>query len=202
MTPRQQRNHISAIQKAASAPHKRWLGRSLLLTSVQAGWIKSLLTVWGECVGGKTRAEYRLQNCNQFWGKLKEDGWDESQLTRITEALKLAREEGFSGPQAMGRARAILWPTTLSDMIEEAERHDDADCIEQAVLRTFELEDPVYVIGMNYYTTRKKISDLARELQHAAPWLTPPMARERVKWCLQIFQAKTFIAVRQSLKSE
>lgn len=68
MTPRQQRNHISAIQKAASAPHKRWLGRSLLLTSVQAGWIKSLLTVWGECVGGKTRAEYRLQNCNQFWG--------------------------------------------------------------------------------------------------------------------------------------
>jgi hypothetical protein len=30
----------------------------------------------------------------------------------------------------------------------------------------------VYVVGLQYYTTRKKISDITRELQSIAPWLT------------------------------
>ncbi|HCT6327110.1 TPA: hypothetical protein ACGZ6C_003823 [Klebsiella oxytoca] len=200
MTPRQRRQHQKAVEQAAMAPNKRWLGRSVLLTSVQSAWIKSLLTVWGECMGGKTRAEYRLQNRDQFWGKLREEGWCDGQLSRITEALKQARNEGFRGKQAMQRARSILWPVKLSDMIKEAENKDDAEFIELALLKTFNTDDPVYVIGMNYYTTRKKIAELARELQHVAPWLTPEMARERVKWCLQIFQAKAFLVVRESLR--
>lgn len=86
MTPRQRRQHQKAVEQAALAPNKRWLGRSVLLTSVQSAWIKSLLTVWGECMGGKTRAEYRLQNRDQFWGKLREEG---GAMVSYRELLKL-----------------------------------------------------------------------------------------------------------------
>lgn len=201
MTPRQRRIHVEGLGKAASAPRKSYLGKFTPLKSVQSGWIKSLLTVWGECVGGKTRAQYRLENCSQFWSEVKQSEWSDAQLSRITEALGQAREEGFCGVQAALRARAILWPVTLSELIEQSERRDDADFIEQVMLKTFCAEDPVYLVGLQFYTTRKKISDISRELQLVAPWLTTGEARKRVRWCLEIFQAKVFLAVRRQIET-
>lgn len=202
MTPRQRRIHIEGLGMAAAAPRKSYLGKFTPLKSVQSAWIKSLLTVWGECVGGKTRAQYRLENCSQFWSEVKKSEWSDAQLSRITEALKQAREEGFRGVQAALRARSILWPVTLSTLIEESERRDDADFIEQIMLDTFNQRDPVYLVGLQFYTSRKKISDITRELQNVAPWLTDGEARKRVRWCLEIFQAKVFLAVRKRMQTE
>lgn len=202
MTPRQRRIHIEGLGKAAAAPRKSYLGKFTPLKSVQSAWIKSLLTVWGECVGGKTRAQYRLENFSQFWSEVKQSEWSDTQLSRITEALGQAREEGFRGVQAALRARSILWPVTLSALIEESERRDDADFIEQIMLNTFDLHDPVYLVGRKFYTTRKKMSDITRELQHVAPWLTDGEARKRVRWCLEIFQAKVFLTVCRQMKTE
>lgn len=55
MTPRQRRNHFEALGKAASAPRKSWLGKCILLTGIQSGWIKSLLTTWGKVWEEKQR---------------------------------------------------------------------------------------------------------------------------------------------------
>lgn len=46
-TPRQRMAQQSALEHAAAAPNKRWLGKSILLTGTQSAWIKSLLCVWG-----------------------------------------------------------------------------------------------------------------------------------------------------------
>lgn len=195
-TTRQKKAHLSALQTAAAAPNRRWLGKSTLLTGVQAAWIKSLLTVWGECVGGKSRAQYRIEGCNSFYAQTKEEGWSDAQLSRMTAALKQAREEGYTGHQVALRARSILWPITLTDMINAAEREDDADFIEQAILKVFPVDDPVYLVGREYYTTRAKISDITRDVQRVAPWLTVDEARKRVRWCLEIFAAKVFLSAR------
>lgn len=199
MTPRQRRIHLKALEAAAAAPRKSWLGRFTPLTSTQSAWIKSLLTVWGECVGGKTREQHRMEGCGQFWESMKEGEWSDEHMARITEALKQARDEGFAGPLAIKRAYAILWPVTLMEIMERAEKKDDADFMESVILGALKTEDPVYVVGRDYYTTRKKISDIARELQLIAPWLTPDKARERVKWSLQIFRAKVFLSAKKML---
>lgn len=197
MTPKQRRVHRTAIERAAAAPRKSYLGRFTPLTSIQSAWIKSLLTIWGECVGGKTSAQYRLENCNRFISKAKEGKWSDSQLSRITEAIKQARTEGYTGRLAVQRAHTILWSVTLSEMIEEASWRDDADLVERATLDAFKSDDPVYQVGLSYYTTHAKIADITRELQQTAPWLTSDKARERVKWCLQIFRAKVFLSVKK-----
>lgn len=49
---------------------------------------------------------------------------------------------------------------------------DDAEFMEGVVLQAFDLKDPVYLVGRQYYTTREKISDITRELQTLDPWLT------------------------------
>lgn len=203
MTPRLRRQHYAGLGIVATAPRKSYLGKFTPLTTIQSAWIASLLTVWGECVGGRTRAQYRLENCRRFWTYAKEAEWSDTQLSRITAAIEQARKEGFRGAQSVARAKTLLWgQLSVREMIEETERRDDADFIEGVMLQTFKSDDPVYLVGMQFYTTRNKISNIARELQSVAPWLTNGEARKRVRWCIEIFRAKTFLAVRRKLDDE
>ncbi|HEC5279616.1 TPA: hypothetical protein R3V32_001067 [Enterobacter cloacae] len=198
MTPRQRRQYFEGLGKTAMAPRKSWLGKSILLNDVQSGWIKSLLTVWGECVrGGTAPAKPCGHSC---WQVIRGNNWSDKALERFTAALNQAREEGYRGEQAMRRARSILWPEPAASVIDEAITIDDAEFMENVVLQAFDLKDPVYIVGHQYYTTRKKISDITRDLQSMAPWLTDNEARKRVRWCLEIFRAKVFLSARNALK--
>ncbi len=198
MTPRQRRLYKSAIEKAAQAPRKSWLGRFTPLNSIQSAWVSSLLTVWGESVrGGTAPAKPCGHSC---WNIIRGKAWSDKALERFTAALNQAREEGFRGEQAMRRARSILWPEPPAGLIDEAMTNDDVEFVENAVLNAFELADPVYVVGCKYYTTRKKISDISKELRAIAPWLTERESRERVNWCLQIFRAKVYLSIKKQTK--
>ena len=200
MTPRQRRQHTAAMEKAAAAPRKSWLGKFTPLNGIQSGWIKSLLTVWGEGVrGGVAPAKPCSHSC---WNAIRGRNWSDKALERFTAALTQAREEGFCGQKALDRAHAILWPQPVSSVIDKAIRADDVDFVEQCVLQAFDVDDPVYAVGVSYYTTRKKISDITRELQKVAPWLTDGEARKRVRWCLEIFRAKTFLSVRRQMNPD
>ncbi|EOZ7556959.1 hypothetical protein ABFP20_000239 [Enterobacter hormaechei] len=193
-TTRQRRSHQSALEAAAAAPRKSYLGRFTPLTGIQSAWIKSLLTVWGDSMRGSLAPRKpRAQAC---WRFSKGRRWSDAALERFTAALSQARAEKLRGQHAMNRAHAILWPAPPVSIIDTALENDDVDFVEHCVLQAFAGDDPVYVIGRDYYTTRKKISDLTRELQRIAPWLSPEMARERVKWCLQIFRAKVYLSAK------
>ncbi|WP_432224094.1 hypothetical protein [Enterobacter wuhouensis] len=198
MTPQQRRKYLDAFNSVANATHKRYLGKCVLLTGIQAGWIKSLLCVWGDSVRGDTAP--RKPTGHSCWNVIRGKKWSDKALERFTAAINQAREEGYRGEQAMKRARSILWPEQQASIIDEAMSADDVKFVEESVLQAFELADPVYVVGCQYYTTRKKVSDIARELQRLAPWLTDREARERVRWCLEIFRAKVFLSVRRGLE--
>lgn len=199
MTPRQRRAQQTALEIAAAAPRRSWLGKFTPLTGIQSAWIKSLLTTWGEGVRGGTAP--RLPRNHACWKMLRGARWSDTALEKFTTALNQARDEGYRGQQALNRARDILWPTPAASVIDSAIHDDDVDFVEQCVLGAFETTDPVYIVGVMYYTTRKKISDISRELQKFAPWLTDRSARERIGWCLQIFRAKTFLMVRNEMRS-
>ncbi|ENZ8301973.1 TPA: hypothetical protein N3Z59_000188 [Klebsiella pneumoniae] len=199
MTPLQRRRQNTAMSEVAIATHKRYLGRPELLTGIQSAWIKSLLTVWGESQRGEVYP--RKPAAHSCWWSVKGERWSDKALERFTAAIEQARAEGFRGPNALKRAQVILWPKQESSVIDTAISNDDADFMEKCVLDAFEVTDPIYIVGMNYYTTRKKISDITRELQKLAPWLTADQSRERVKWCLKIFQGKAFLAARKNLRS-
>lgn len=200
MTPQQRRRHNAALSEVALATHRRYLGRATLLTGIQSGWIKSLLSVWGDTMRGT--AAPKIPRTHECWRAISGQHWSDKALERFTAAIKQARDEGYRGQYALNRAHAILWPRPAVSAIDTAIRNDDADFVEQCVLKAFDVTDPVYVVGMNFYTTRKKVADITRELQRAAPWLTPKMAKDRVNWCIQLFQAKTFLSARQALKAQ
>ncbi|PJG77089.1 hypothetical protein CVO78_25210, partial [Klebsiella pneumoniae] len=110
---------------------KSWLGKSILLTDVQSGWIKSLLTVWGENVrGGTAPTKPCAHSC---WNALRGKNWSDKALERFTAALNKARDEGFRGEMALRRARSLLWPEPLVSVIDKAMNSDDAEFVENAV---------------------------------------------------------------------
>ncbi|GKL12655.1 hypothetical protein NUBL21990_53340 [Klebsiella pneumoniae] len=95
-----------------------------------------------------------------------------------------------------------MWPKPATVAIDAAITEDDVEFVERCVLAIFETGDPVYLVGVNYYTTRKKISDITREIQLVAPWLTDSEARKRVRWCLEIFRAKAFLSVHKAIHAD
>lgn len=198
MTPRQRRLHQQGLATVAAAPRKSWLGRFTPLTNIQGGWIKSLLSTWGEGVRGG--AAPRMPREHSCWNVIRRGRWSDKALERFTVALDQARSEGFKGEQALKRAHCIIWPQTPSSVIDEAITNDDVDFIEESVLSAFDINDPVYIVGLQYYTTRRKIADISRELQAIAPWLTDGEARKRVRWCLEIFRAKVFLSSRKLME--
>lgn len=200
MTPRQRRQHSAGLGIIATAPRKSYLGRFTPLTNIQSGWIKSLLSVWGEGVRGELSP--RAPRGHACWNVLRGANWSDKALERFTIALSQAREEGFKGQHIMNRARAILWPKPTANVIDQAIISDDVDFIEQCVLSALDSNDPVYMVGLQFYTTRKKISDITRDLQLIAPWLTDGEARKRVRWCLEIFSAKVFLSARKLLAEQ
>lgn len=198
MTPRQRRLHQQGLATVAAAPRKSWLGRFTPLTSIQGGWIKSLLSTWGERV--RCGVAPRMPREHSCWKVIRRGRWSDKALERFTIALEQARSEGFKGEQALKRAHCIIWPQTPNSIIDEAMTNDDVDFIEESVLSAFDVNDPVYIVGLQYYTTRRKISDISRELQGIAPWLTDGEARKRVRWCLEIFRAKVFLSSRKLME--
>lgn len=174
MTPRQRRQHFAGMGIVATAPRKSYLGKFTPLTSIQAAWIKSLLTVWGEGVRGSTGPKMpRRHSC---WNGLRGSRWSDKALERFTAALNQARSEGFKGQHIMNRAHAILWPKETVSVIEQALRNDDIDFVEQSVLLAMDANDPVYLVGLQYYTTRKKSQTLPGNcrLLHRGLLLTRP----------------------------
>ncbi|HHA2246051.1 TPA: hypothetical protein ACOEHG_000878 [Enterobacter ludwigii] len=200
MTPRQRRQHTAALEKAASAPRKSWLGKYHPLTSIQSAWAKSLLSVWGECYGGRTSEQARL-NGGGFWTDLQGDEWSDEAAKRITDTIKGLRKIGYRGEDLLKMAKGILWPKpTLVDAINDQMKRDDGDFVEKCILAALKSDDPVYVVGVNYYAGRKRISDIGRYLQSVAPWLSRQQAEDRARWCVSHFNSAVFLSMRAALK--
>lgn len=201
MTPSERKKYTAALQHCAVAPRKSWLGRFTPLTAIQSAWIKTLLTAWGESYGGRTSEQIRIEGQGQeFWDHMRMTEWTDDKARQITEVMQELRGKGLCGPALLFTASRMLFPGALADYIDAASERENAEFMEESILKAFNIHDPIFIIGKRYYTRRQSIAKLARKLQELAPWLTDDKARERVKWCLQIFRAKVFLSVRQNMQ--
>ncbi|EPG5002506.1 hypothetical protein P9911_008165 [Klebsiella oxytoca] len=197
---RRKLTRVNAFHKAATAPRKSYLGRFKPLNDIQAAWIKSLLSAWGDEFGGKTREEYCLGGVG-FWSCLKDEEWSDGRAQKLTDTLKKLHSMGLRGEKLLEATQAIIWPKkSLLEMLTECDKKESNDFIEQAILSILTHDDPVYIVGIDYYTNKKRISEIAKNLTNVAPWLTRKQSEDRARWCLEIFRAKVFLSVRQSMR--
>lgn len=198
MTPKKRRIYQVALKKVAGAPRKSYLGKYCPLTRIQSAWVKSLLSVWGDCYGGRTREEVRLGG--EFWNELQGAEWSDDAAKRIIETIKGLRKIGYRGDGLLRMAKAILWPKP--SLVNAQMKKDDGDFVERCILDMFSNDDPVYVVGVDFYARHKRISDIGRYLQSVAPWLTRQQAEDRARWCISHFNCAVFMSMKAALRQE
>lgn len=200
MTPNKKRIIKQAAWSAvAAAPRKSYLGKYSRLNEIQSQWIKSLLNVWGEAYGGSTSGH--LGAGGGFWGCIIQEEWSDEQAQKITRTLRELRKIGYRGDALISMAKSIIWPkTSLTEMLERSAVEEESDFIETIILKTFKKDNPIYILGLDYYAHAKRVSDMGRFLQfYYAPHLTRIQAEDRVRWCIELFNSAVFIAIRTAI---
>lgn len=182
----------------SSAPRKSYLGKVRRISSIQSQWIRALLSVWGDIYGGRTDSQ--LRGGGGMWSCIVQEDWTDEQGARIAKTIRDLRKIGYRGDELLQKARGILWPgKSLGEMLEGAGANDDADFVEKAILAALKKDNPIYIVGVDYYANKKTVTEMGRLIQYYhAPWLSRIQAEDRVRWCIELFNSAVFFAIRDS----
>jgi hypothetical protein len=111
------------------------------------------------------------------------------------------RKIGYRGEAQLEQAKAILWPKqSIGAMLVVADRQEEGDFMERAVLTAMDHLHPAYIIGKSFYAGRQTVTQLGVTLRnHYAPWLSRIQSEDRVRWCLEVFNSAVFCSVRVAI---
>lgn len=202
MTPNQKRKlKHEAWALVAGIPRKSYLGKYKRLTEIQTLWIKSLLRAWGDMYGGRIDGKLRCSGGSGVWWQLVAEEWDDDNASQIIKVMGELRKNGYRGEAQLERAKAILWPKqSLGAMLVAADRKEEGDFMERAVLTAMEHLNPAYIIGKSFYAGHHTVTELGETLRnHYAPWLSRIQSEDQVRWCLEVFNSAVFCSVRVAI---
>lgn len=202
MTPNQKRKaKHEAWTLVAGIPRKSYLGKYKRLTAIQTLWIKSLLRAWGDMYGGRVDGKLRCSGGSGVWGQLLAEEWDDENASQIVKVMGELRKIGYRGEEQLEQAKAILFPKqSLTSLLATADRQEECDFMERAVLTAMEHLNPAYIIGKSFYAGRQTVTQLGETLRNDyAPWLSRIQSEDRVRWCLEVFNSAVFCSVRAAI---
>ncbi|WP_416778318.1 hypothetical protein ACNFJN_08950 [Xenorhabdus budapestensis] len=194
---------INSYRHVASAPRKSYLGKARRLTPPQERWVKAILSLWADEMGGLVYSGgYGDGGCDGIWRFVS--GWSGEQQEKFMTVFEWLRNGGYRGEELLKTAHMILFPKqSLSDMFQRANDVDEADFVEKAILKAFSKSNPVYVLATDYYLRRNTVQTLANYMQsEIAPWLTVKQCIDRVKWCISLFHAKVYMILQDEIAKE
>lgn len=189
----------NAWNAVANAPRKSYLGKYRRLTPAQNCWVRSLLNHWGGVYGG-CQTKHLSNSGSGVWSMIL-TGWTGEQQAQIAKVLSELRKMGYSGDKLLILAKAIIFPKkSLSVLIDNLGDKEEADFINEIILKSFKKDNPIYEIGKDYYTYNKTITGMACWMRcHYAPFLTEKQCVDRVRWCIELFNSTIFFALKDKL---
>ncbi|WP_426577090.1 hypothetical protein ACP179_23240 [Xenorhabdus stockiae] len=191
---------INSYRHVASAPRKSYLGKARRLTPAQERWVKAILSLWADEMGGSAYSGgYGGSGCDGIWRFVS--GWSGEQQEKFMDVFDNLRTAGYKGEELLRKAHMILFPKqSLSDMFKRASDIDEANFVEKAILKAFSKSNPVYVLATDYYLRRNTVQTLANYMQSdIALWLTIKQCIDRVKWCISLFHAKIYMVLQDEI---
>ena len=185
----------------AKAPRKSYLARVVRITPVQERWVKSILNMWGDELGGRTGPECK---CGVI-GRLMVRDCTDSKTT--AELLKLVNELhalGYKGKALIQKGEEILTPKrSVRSLIDSTYNADEAAFVDSVISAIFKPSDPIRAVAIKYYCDNRSIQNIADYLATVGGiMLTNDQSRDRVRWCLDLFNAKIYRALKAEMEKE
>ncbi|WP_392559769.1 hypothetical protein [Orbus mooreae] len=188
-------------QSIATAPRKSYLGKLQNITPSQKRWIKYILNMWGDKMGGSCVPA----RCVSVIGRLMvREEWAENKGQLIVKTVNEFYKLGYRGDELFKKVREIIIPkSSFSELLKNAQEDQDAKFVDAVIAKTFDVNSPLRIVAKKYYCERRSIKDIADYLSIIGGVLiTEKMARDRVKWCLELFDAKVYKAISYEIKRE
>lgn len=192
---------VNSWQELARAPRKSYLSRLPKIKPDQERWVKALLDMWGNEMGGSTSP---LQACGVIGRLMIVTDWDGTRGESIIKTVEALHEQGYRGTELFMKAKEIINPRqSFSNLFARANEGEEAAFIDKVVLKTFSQDNPIRTVAIQYYCERNSMQDIAIYLQKRyAPQLTLKQCIDRVRWCRELFCAGMFHSLSKEMEKE
>ena len=193
----QQLVRLAGIRSSADMRRLFGTGWKTINRSQQA-WIRHLLTVWGDHLGGE---DYdRGSECN--WAPddaLRVERAEGKQIEKIVSQLHC---EGLRGEELFRKARDLLIPqSSTANIIALAKESDDAAFVESVMVKTFGKDNPLRNVARLRYCKRKSAQNIGSCLIYYTG-ISSKEARNRIEWAMDIIEGEMFYAIKREMEKE
>ncbi|MGQ3902984.1 hypothetical protein [Mixta calida] len=165
----------------------------------QQAWIRHLLTVWGDHLGGE---DYDRGEVNVIGRLMMRCEWSEQKGKQIEKIVSQLHCEGLRGEELFRKARDLLIPqSSTANIIALAKESDDAAFVESVMVKTFGKDNPIRNVARLRYCKRKSAQNISSCLIYYTG-ISGKEARNRIEWAMNILEGEMFYAIKREMEKE
>ncbi|MDU4288351.1 hypothetical protein [Mixta calida] len=194
----QQLVRLAGIRSSADMRRLFGTGWKTINRSQQA-WIRHLLTVWGDHLGGE---DYDRGEVNVIGRLMMRCEWSEQKGKQIEKIVSQLHCEGLRGEELFRKARGLLIPqSSTANIIALAKESDDAAFVESVMVKTFGKDNPLRNVARLRYCKRKSAQNIGSCLIYYTG-ISSKEARNRIEWAMDIIEGEMFYAIKREMEKE
>ena len=187
--------HISSEAELRRA----WCWGRKTVTPGQRVWVRFMLCLWGEVMGGDTGP---VGGSSVIGRLMMRQEWDQRSAERIIHAVNRLHEVGLRGEELFKKARELVIPQSTTKYWQEKSQHeDDAAFIERVMIKAIRRDSPLYSVAVLRYCSHLNLHRSAKALA-ALSGCDQQVARKRVAWCEKLLEEEMYFAMRRELRKE
>ena len=162
----------------------------------QRAWSSSMLSGWGKWAYEGLEGRTKISPIGRFMesvsgrGAITSDG-----IVAIVEGL---HQRGFTGSELINKASQII--ANLKHVDTDKCTDEEGMFIDRIIMKALGKNSPLLKVAVNHYVYGHRMETIAQYLQKITSGaLTIPQARDRVRWCIRIIEARMYKAIHREL---
>lgn len=174
-----------------------WCRGKRTITPGQRLWVRYMLSMWGEIMGGDTAP---VSGSSVIGRLMVREKWDEGMSERIINVVNRLHEEGLIGEALFQKAREIVIPQSSGKYwLDKARVEDDADFVEKVMTATLRKGSPLRTVALMRYCGHNNTWVVAKELERRTGCHIQA-ARKRIAWCEKILEEEMYYAIHREIE--
>lgn len=161
-------------------------------------WASHMLSGWGKWAYSGLEGKTQISPIGRFMesvsgrGAITADG-----IVAIMEGL---HDRGYSGTELINKLAQII--ATLKHTAAPDITDEEGMFMDRMVMKTLGAGTPLMRVAVDYFVYGHRVETIAQYLTRITNGsLTAPQARDRVKWCIRIIEARMYKSIHAELDS-
>ncbi|AVX37811.1 HNH endonuclease signature motif containing protein [Yersinia massiliensis] len=160
-------------------------------------WASHMLSGWGKWAYSGLEGKTQISPIGRFMesvsgrGAITADG-----IVAIIEGL---HDRGYSGGELINKLAQIIASLKHTSAPEISD--EEGMFMDRVIMKTLGAGTPLMRVAVDYFVYGHRIETISQYLiRITSGALTPPQARDRIRWCIRIIEAKIYNSIHRELE--